>query len=148
MKWSKLKQQVEALFADEVRGRIELRTTRYSKSHDGFGRSWITVDGREIVNMSNYLRCADDRDADGNPDRFQAGVFTGYDLPDAMREFLTLSIDQALASSNPLVRGLAVLDRRAGTRRLGRIDATKEAILIRELLEIRMSSRRAAAGDQ
>src|SRR4051812_28421733 len=49
MKWSKLKQQVESMFAESVRGRVALWTTRYEKAHDRFGRSWITVDGREIV---------------------------------------------------------------------------------------------------
>src|SRR5687767_9806138 len=99
MRWSKLKQQVEAMFAEGIRGRVELRTTRYEKAHDRFGRSWITIDGREVANMSNYLACGDSV-ADGNPGRFDAGVFAGYDLPLAMREYLTLSIDEAIGSPN------------------------------------------------
>jgi hypothetical protein len=137
MRWSKLKQRVEATFADGVRGRVELRTTRYEKAHDRYGRSWITVDGREIVNMANQLPCGDTI-ADASADRFDAGVFTGYDLPLAMREYLTLSIDAALASPNPLVRALAVLDRRAGRRRLARIDPADEVPLVRDLLEFRL----------
>ena len=140
MRWSKLKQEVEARFADGVRGRVEMRTTRYAKAHDRFGRSWITVDGREIANMSNYLPCGDST-ADGHPGRFEAGVFAGYDLPNAMREYLTLSIDAAIASPNPLIRVLAVLDRRAGDRRLGRIDPAKEAPIVKELLLVRRSAR-------
>ena len=140
MRWSKLKQQVEAMFADGVRGRVELRTTRYEKAHDRFGRSWITVDGREVANMSNYLACGDSI-ADGNPDRFEAGVFAGYDLPLAMREYLALSIDAAIASPNPLIRALAVLDRRAGERRLARIDPAEEVPLVRELLAVRRGVR-------
>jgi hypothetical protein len=142
MRWSKLKQQVEAMFADSVRGRVELRTTRYGKAHDRFGRSWITVDGQEVANMSNYLACGASI-ADGNPDRFEAGVFAGYDLPLAMREYLALSIDAAIASPNPLIRALAVLDRRAGERRLARIDPGKETPLVKELLAVR----RAVRGD-
>ena len=140
MRWSKLKQQVEAMFADGVRGRVQLRTTRYEKAHDRFGRSWITVDGREVANMSNYLPCGDSV-ADGNPRRFDVGVFAGYDLPLAMREYLTLSIDRAIASPNPLIRALAVLDRRAGEGRLGRVDAAAEVPLVRELLALRRSVR-------
>jgi hypothetical protein len=140
MRWSKLKQQVEAMFAEGVRGRVELRTTRYEKAHDRFGRSWITVDGREIANMSNYLGCGDSI-ADGNPTRFDAGVFAAYDLPMAMREYLTLSIDKAIASPNPLIRALAVLDRRAGERRLARIDPAKEVPIVRELLTVRRGVR-------
>ena len=135
MRWSKLKQRVEAMFADGVRGRVELRTTRYEKAHDRFGRSWITVDGREVANMSNYLACGDSV-ADGNRDRFDAGVFAGYDLPSAMREYLTLSIDTALTSPNPLIRALGVLDRRAGERRLARIDPAKEVPIVKKLLAV------------
>jgi hypothetical protein len=143
MRWSKLKQQVEAMFADEVRGRVALWTTRYEKAHDRFGRSWITVDGREIVNMCNYLRCGGSI-ADGNPDRFAAGVFAGYDLPMAMREYLRLSIDAAIASPNPLVRVLAVLDRRAGARRLARLNPDVDAPVVRELLNLRRTARQFA----
>ena len=142
MRWSKLKQQVESMFADGVRGRVELRTTRYEKAHDRYGRSWITVDGHEIVNMSNYLPCGDSA-VDGHPGRFEAGVFAGYDLPAAMREYLSLSIDRALDSPNPLVRALAVLDRRAGRRRLARVDAVKEVPVVRELLALRRAQEKA-----
>jgi hypothetical protein len=139
MRWSKLKQQVEAMFADGVRGRVKLCTTRYEKAHDRFGRSWITIDGREVVNMSNCLRIGDSV-VDGNPARFEAGVFAGYDLPAAMREYLSLSIDTAVASPNPLIRALAVLDRRAGERRLARFDPPNEVPLVRELLALRLGS--------
>ncbi len=139
MHWSKLKQQVEAMFADGVRGRVGLWTTRYHKAHDQFGRSWITIDGREVVNMSNYLACGT-RTADGHPGCFAAGIFAGYDLAIAMRVYLTLSIDQALASENPLIRGLAVLDRRAGKRRLARLHLASEAPLVAELLSFRLKA--------
>jgi hypothetical protein len=140
MRWSKLKQKVEAMFAEGIRGRVELRTTRYEKAHDRFGRSWITVDNREVANMSNYLACGDSV-ADGHPGRFEAGVFAGYDLPLAMREYLTLSIDDAIASPHPLIRALAVLDRRAGERRLARIDPCNEVPIVRELLALRRGVR-------
>jgi hypothetical protein len=117
-----------------------LRTTRYEKAHDRFGRSWITVDGREVANMSNYLPCGNSV-ADGHPDRFNAGVFAGYDLPLAMREYLVLSIDDAIASPNPLIRALAVLDRRVGERRLARIDPASEVPIVRELLALRRGAR-------
>jgi hypothetical protein len=60
-------------------------------------------------------------------------VFTGCDLPLAMREYLTLSIDAALASPKPLIRALAVPDRGAGRCRLARMKC-------RDLLELRLKS--------
>jgi hypothetical protein len=136
MRWTKLKQLVEGMFAEEVRGRVALWTTRYEKAHDRFGRSWVTVDGVEVVSMSNYLAVGEGI-ADGNSRRFEAGVFAGYDLPAAMRAFLNLSIEGALASGNPLVRMLAVLDRRCGKRRLERIDLDAELSLVAGMVLLR-----------
>lgn len=51
MQWSKLRTQVEDLFADCVRGRVRFHSTRYRRMHDQEGRAWITIDGQEIINM-------------------------------------------------------------------------------------------------
>lgn len=139
MRWSKLKQQIESGFTAELRGRVELHTTRYAKAHDRFGRSWITIDGREIINMCNYLPVGE-RVADGNAERFAAGVFAGYDLADAMREYLNLPIDTAIASQNPLVRALAVLDRRFGKRRIAKLNLDSELPMVRDLAALRMKA--------
>ncbi len=139
MRWSKLKQQVESLFAEPLRGRVQLWTTRYEKAHDRTGRSWITFDGREVASMSNDLKCSNGI-ADGNPVRFQEGVFAGYDLPDAMRQYLSLSINRALASPHPLIRGLAALDRRVGAGRLARLNTAETNPVVTKLIEIRMMS--------
>ncbi len=136
MRWSKLKSQTEAMFAPAVQGRVELHTTRYAKSHDRFGRSWITIDGVEIANMSNYLAVGSDV-ADGNPARFAEDVFAGYDLPEAMREYLALSPARALASPNPLSRSLAVLDRRTGKKRLATIILRETSALVIALARFR-----------
>ncbi|NQT88950.1 hypothetical protein HQ560_19435, partial [bacterium] len=61
MKWSKLKSQVEGMFADSVRGRVRLHSTRYRKAHDQDGRAWITIDGREIVNMPHIFKWIHER---------------------------------------------------------------------------------------
>jgi hypothetical protein len=136
MRWSKLKQQVESIFAPDLRGRVELWTTRYTKAHDRFGRSWITLDGQELLNMSNYLSVKG-KNADGYPHRFAHNTFAGYDLPLAMRQFLTLSIDQALASPNPLIQALAILDRRTGQPRLAKLNPAQLPPLPKKLLILR-----------
>jgi hypothetical protein len=51
MQWSKLKRNVESLFADSVRGRVGPPSTRYRTMHDHDGRAWITLDSQEIINM-------------------------------------------------------------------------------------------------
>lgn len=52
MMWSKLKQRVEARFADSLAGRVAVHTTHYrDRYHDEDGRTWITVDERDVANF-------------------------------------------------------------------------------------------------
>ena len=143
MRWSKLKHLTESRFADGVRGRVALHTTRYryrlSMIHNE-ARSWITIDGREIINMTRWNE-VDRRGVEYVGDRrFEVGVFHAYDLEMACEEMLTLPIEDALASPNPLVRALAVLDRRAGRRRLAGIDGDGEIPPVAELLAFRRTA--------
>lgn len=135
MRWSKLKQLVESTFAEDVRRRVELWTTRYERAGDRYGRSWITIDSQQVISMCDYK--GGDIAMSGARGRVEAGVFAGHDLPLAMREFLTLSIDAAIASKNPLVRMLAVLDRRTGARRLARFSSATEHPLVVQMLSLR-----------
>jgi hypothetical protein len=58
-----------------------------------------------------------------------------------MQAYLSLSIDEALALPSPLVRALAVVDRRVGKRRLASLAAgPKEHPLVRELLALRLAA--------
>ena len=136
MRWSKLKQRIEAGFARELSGRVQFCTTRYRNAHDGMGRSWITVDGEEIANMQHLAGEA----ACESSDSFEDGVFTAYDLPIAMRQFLNMSIDDALASSNPLIRAIAVIDRRLGKRRVQLLDASAENSPVDVLIDLRQAA--------
>ena len=53
-RWTKLKKRVEDRFADSVKGRLELRMTRYRHAHDGEGEAWITFDRQKIATMSTF----------------------------------------------------------------------------------------------
>ena len=133
MKWSKLKRQIESNLATDVSDRIKFHTTRYRGAHDGMGRSWITLDGSEIMNMQHLSGAA----ALENPDRHQNGVYTACDLPDAMAVFLNLSIDDALTSKNPLIRALGIVDRRTGKRRIQLMDPSQEPFPVNEFIRLR-----------
>src|SRR4051794_27003772 len=50
MRWSKVKQLVEERFAPSLHGRVEVHSTRY---YSGQGRGWITIDKREVADMSH-----------------------------------------------------------------------------------------------
>lgn len=164
MKWSQLKKRVESLFADAVEGRVALRTTRYRKAHDGMGRAWITLDGREVVNMCSYATelahwrearrlqhetgCTDYRNPEHMSGYYAAydeaketlrrsGVFSPHEFHQALFDYLNLSIEKILASPDPITRAVGMLDRRVGIRRLALVDIEHEHPLVRRLHEFR-----------
>ncbi|MDO9264172.1 MAG: hypothetical protein Q7U02_09410 [Desulfosalsimonadaceae bacterium] len=121
--------------------------------HDHDGRAWITLDGKEIINMVHiwkWLYEVNKRAAAmaGESDlrKWQSyqqykeaaekeledeSFFTQSHLGGAMHEYQNLSIDQILTSENAVIRALGMLDRRLGVRRLHKIDATSERPLVR-----------------
>lgn len=69
------------------------------------------------------------------------GELSRQDAYQACWEFVhDLSIEQALADSDPLIQTLAVLDARLGKRRLTEIDSDRLHPLSRKLLEIRVEA--------
>ena len=168
MRWSKLKRDAESRFAEAVRGRIELHSTRYRHAHDAHGRAWLTVDGREIADFSTIvgycerlaiahcLRTANgtlnyslasfypgyvEADRQAHAITRRAGTITQFEAHDVLEEFLSLAIEDALAFDSPLIRGLAVLDRRTGKRRLRALRTyPDEHPLVRILYEFRCAA--------
>jgi hypothetical protein len=160
MRWSKLRTSIEALMAESVRGRVGLRVTRYRRCHDQDGRAWITLDGKEIVNMPRECKLygemhkraaflAGEKSDSCSYDLYkpymdeaerqlhEEGVFWQGDLGDAMFYAANMPIAKILSSESALVRALGMLDRRLGKRRLAALDMSKEAPLVRLLYEFR-----------
>lgn len=142
MQWSKLKQLIEARFADSLAGRVEIHTTYYRQGGwDNLGRGWVAVDGLEIANFCDYqaidtrLRLSREIES-GNLippvsiERIASiwtqawemqnmqGLFERWDFHRALFDSLSLSIEDMLASENGIIRALAMVDRRLGKRRL------------------------------
>jgi len=127
MIWSKLKKMAEAMLADSLRGRVDYHTTRYGDgSNNLLRRGWITFEGREIASFSNIEK-AQTLEKGNAADPVELGetepaiVFGRDDLVAALEEIVGMQVEDALSSSNPLIRGLAMLDRRLGKRRLSAI---------------------------
>jgi hypothetical protein len=165
MQWSKLKARVEAFFAPSMSGRVELRTTRYRHVHDGEGRGWITIDGIEVYNfctlkywvewnaLSAELRQAHGATDLRDPEQRRAyhdagreaeqilaerGILSQGWFETSLAEYLTLALDDALASDDLVHRALAVLDGRLGKRRLQSFPLrADESPLVRRLLDLR-----------
>jgi hypothetical protein len=130
VRWSKLKQRLEANFANSVRGRVELHQTRYHNAHDQAGELWITVDGDKIFTAATFSteKAVGDlgseyskhgmssMDASWRAYREleQNGVVYVGHLVARLKDYLNQSIEQIMASPNPIIRGLGLIDRRFG----------------------------------
>lgn len=118
MQWSRAKKQFESLLAPCLQKRLRVHVTEYSKaSRDPtaqvMGRGWITLDGDEVVSIQIP-----------SPQDSPLGLLPcTMSFGQAVRAYLDLTLDQAMASEDGLVRGLVFLDRRLGKRRLRRIEA-------------------------
>jgi hypothetical protein len=156
-RWSDLKKRIEALFAENVRGRVELRSTSYRKMHDQEKRAWITFDKREIINLcpcrhwiayrteGARLRATEPDELPDSPlycltqsqqQRIsqylrEQSLFTPYDFHALLFDYLSYSIEDVLRSDHPLVRALGMLDRRMGKRRLLTYPVETEHPLVR-----------------
>lgn len=53
MIWSKMKQQLESFLCPQLIGRVEYINTSYRYTNDQSGRSYITVDKKQIFNMAD-----------------------------------------------------------------------------------------------
>ncbi|REJ26656.1 MAG: hypothetical protein C6P37_13170 [Caldibacillus debilis] len=164
MRWSKLKKQLEDFLCPALKGRVEYWVTNYRKAHDRLGRAYITVDGKEVINMCTLKKEIavfqmekalmdlgenfSDMTAGGNgapelpkeadfPEEAMAemddpgrmnewahqmaekqNLFAQYDFFAAAAQFLQTPIRESLKSSHPIIKGMALLDRRVGKRTL------------------------------
>ena len=158
MRWTQLKSRLSELVVPELRDRIALHQARYRYTREEVGRVWLTIDGREVAQFdsSTYVRrraemaCALERDSDmtspeadaaARQELREAGLYDDYEAIADLERYLSLSIDDALASPSPLVRALAVIDRRVGKRRLRALAANPiQHPLVRQLLLLRLET--------
>ena len=149
MQWSKLKSRIKSLIAPEVRDRIDFHLTSYRESHDGADKVWITIDGERVFDCKHYPHeWAADRaygnGLGGNEIRSalaDVGIHGPKDFGYAMRAYLDMPVDQALQSSDPLVRAFAIVDRRVGKRTLATLDLSGfDHPLVNAFYKLRSSS--------
>ena len=161
MKWSKVRKLVEETFADSVRDRVHIHTTAYRCS---CGRGWLTVDGKEIANLSTLVSgmkysaiyhestkticakhpaVADDERTIGY--LVEPGEFSRFDLHEACWRYLNeISLNDALVSENPLIVSLAVLNAKVGKTRLKKLAEQNLHPVAQALLEFRIKAERIA----
>ena len=151
MKWSKLKKIAEGLLADSLQGHVHYHTTRYhisSGGHENHGRAWITFDGEELCSFSEVAweterdrltselrrlnRAEDYREPEQSEEYYRAyeeagrilelrGLYSRAHFTSALYHYVNMPLEEALTSDDPLLRALAMFDRRVGKRRLRRL---------------------------
>lgn len=136
--WTKIRQKLEQEYlAESLRGRLTYFVTTYHKTHDrDEGRVAIRLDGAEILKSNYFDRFGfglwssyEEREKAGDPDAWrnaqfdvmERGEFYQRDFYRAFGEFDSQPVAESLASKHPLVRMLAVLDRRTGKRTLEKL---------------------------
>lgn len=155
MRWSRLKKRLETNLCEDLVGRLRFHMTIYRATHPDEGRAWITLDGRVIFSActlkawrrehviavealglpeasASHGESMNLPDYDPTRVRVEAsrraeGLLTCYEFTGGARTFLDVPFAEALASADPVVRGLAVVDRRFGRRRLEAFDAPAAA---------------------
>lgn len=165
MKWSRLRSALKGRISPTLRDRVDFHQARYRHTREEVGRVWLTIEGTEIVsydtsryvarraqiseemrsgvgpfalgaesNYAEYLAA----DAAAVAHLRAAGEYDDYSALADLEAYLSLSIDDALASDSPLIRGLALLDGRLGKRRLRQMaPIADEHPLVRELFRLR-----------
>lgn len=140
--WSFLNRQLSALLCDSLRDRITYFLTSYSEVHNAYGRAAIRLDGKELVQFTwdkHYEQeleesslyassdmTSEERDSFLKPFFDKNCVLGNYDFLNAVSAFRDMSIADALASDDYIIRVLAVLDRRCGKRTLERMIKARE----------------------
>ncbi len=145
MRWSKLKMLTEARFAESVKKRLTINSTRYGNCH--CGHAWLSLDGEIVANFCTrayYNRLNDLQDEKTIPhyknQAVEYGEMSRQDVYQACWTFVhELSIEQALASDNPLIQSLAVVDGRLGKKRLLALEDQALHPLAKKLLRLRLN---------
>ncbi|EQB88591.1 hypothetical protein J2Z44_003587 [Clostridium punense] len=107
--WSKTKKRLESFLCDSLKSRVEYFCSNY-RMHDGIGRAYITVDGKEVYSMCTLKR-----------DYYRApveGTYSQVEFIDTAWSYFNTPIEECLQTQNPLLKILVVLDRRVGKRTL------------------------------
>ncbi len=157
MRWSKLRKLVQDTFAESVEGRVEVHSAAYRDKFSG--RSWMTIDGNELVQFSSILSIVKHgayyhesteteclkheavRDEDRTPGLLaEPGEFSSLDFHSACWQYIHSSLADSLKSANPLVLSIAVLNGKVGRNKLRYYLTQKLHPLTRTLIEFRLNT--------
>jgi len=161
--WSDLQKLLNDRLCPELRGRVTYFLTRYHDVHNAYGRAAIRVDGKERVCFSWIEQYRQESDLDEalreHPEsnyeqlrgtlkpEWDAGCqYCEMDFVEAVLQYRSIPVQDALRSENLIIRVLAILDRRTGRRTLERMEVGQELAnspdWVRQFFDLRLSAMR------
>ncbi|WP_305821120.1 SF0329 family protein [Massilia brevitalea] len=153
MQWSQLRKQLGERLAPGLSNRLDLNQTRYRHAHDQEGEFWMSFDKERIFSagsltylsmLTTTVRAASDRGASWGEAYGQAWPImeaSGHMLLEKINKdllaSLSLAVEDMLVHANPVIRALALADKRFGKRRLAVFDAAGEHPLVLRVFQLR-----------
>ncbi len=141
MQWSKLRSRLLELTAPCLRKRIDFHLINYRKLSELANEFIVSIDGKKVFsasyssyNIAGYVETRKTgRVAYGD------GSHNPFDITSSIRTYLDLDPRVALHSSDPILRSLAMIDKRIGKRTLKAIKLpSDEHSLVKALYMLRM----------
>lgn len=153
MQWSQLRKQLGDRLAPGLDNRLDLNQTRYRHSHDQEGEFWMSFHKERIFSagsltylsmLTTTVRAANDRGASWAAAYDQAWPImeaSGHMLLEKINKdllaSLSMAVEDMLGHANPVIRALALADKRFGKRRLAVFDAAGEHPLVLRVFQLR-----------
>ena len=155
MVWSKLRSHLREFISPTVRKRIDFHLIKYRKLGDATNEFIVTIDGDKVFsasysrhNIATYIKTRRTgllAHGDGpEPNEVeksltQREIHAPQDITSSIRTYVDLDPQLALSSSDPILKALAMIDKRVGKRTLKTIElADDEHSLVRTLYSLRM----------
>jgi hypothetical protein len=156
MQWSKLRSHLRGFVAPEVRKRVDFHLINYRKLSELANEFIVTIDGQKVFaasttrhNIATYVKERTTRlvsHGDGpEPNEFEKSlmrreIHAPQDITSSIRTYFDLEPRIALSSSDPILKALAMIDKRIGKRTLKAIElADDEHSLVKSLYALRMA---------
>ena len=150
MRWRGLRKRLLDRIADDIRPRIDMQASSCrcpSCKGQGIGSLIWKVDGEVVANFCDlaWENAQGYGSKSASANRLYETAALGYgEVPrsnafdDCWRFLHDLSVSDALRSDSPVIRSLAVMDKRTGRRRIEQMDRTTLHPLVRRFADLRL----------
>jgi hypothetical protein len=157
MQWSKMRSQLRSFTAPELHKRIDFHLINYRKLSELANEFIVTIDGRKVFAASTsrhniathvltrttgMLAYGDGPEPKTVDDLLaESEIHAPTNITSSVRTYFDLHPHVALTSSDPILRALAIIDRRIGRRTLAEMKVPdEEHSLVKSLYAVRMAS--------